>query len=256
MTLTDNEKIAARSLKITDEEMEQRIKRYNNKDFYKVSIIIPVYNGEKYIYSAIQSALKQKYKSFEVIVVNDGSTDSTHDICKQIDGITYIMKYNGGTGSALNAGIRHSKGEWIKWLSADDILDVMALEKMMTYPKLDKDVIYYTHYDYIDEDGHITGEFHEPDRNDKSIEELKQDMMGNFFGNGSTSLIHKDIFKKIGMFDEMKHSEDYEYWLRALSNDVRLELMDCYTLQYRIHDEQLTKKYGGSLNDEIRSKYV
>ena len=81
-----------------------------------VSIIIPVFNGESYIYEAIKSALDQYLpeSEFEVIVVDDGSTDLTAKICMSFEGqIKYILKENGGTASALNAGIAVSKGRFM-----------------------------------------------------------------------------------------------------------------------------------------------
>ena len=72
----------------------------------KVSIIIPVYNGENYLREAIDSALAQTYKNFEVIVVNDGSSDKTDEICKSYGSrIRYFKKENGGVSTALNLGI-------------------------------------------------------------------------------------------------------------------------------------------------------
>jgi teichuronic acid biosynthesis glycosyltransferase TuaG len=88
----------------------------------KVSIIIPVYNCQKYVGYAIESALNQTYEDVEVIVIDDGSFDDTLDIITQFDGITVLVKNNGGTASALNEGIKTAKGDWIHWLSADDVL--------------------------------------------------------------------------------------------------------------------------------------
>jgi len=218
-----------------------------------ISIIIPVYNCEKYLWYSIMSAVDQTYRDKEIIVVDDGSTDKSLEIAQEFD-VTVLSKKNGGTGSALNYGIEHSHGEWIKWLSADDILYVDALEEMMKCvaitPQYEK-CIFYTSYDYIDENGNITGRFMEYPK-----QEQKANMMGNFFGNGSTSLIHRTMFDRIGMFEEMPHSEDYEFWLRALHNGMRMECLPLVTLKYRIHGEQLTKKVGGSLNTEIREKYA
>lgn len=79
-----------------------------------VSIIIPVYNGENYVCDAIDSCLLQKYKNIEIIVVNDGSVDSTEKICKSYkDKIKYFFKKNGGVASALNLGIEKSSGDYI-----------------------------------------------------------------------------------------------------------------------------------------------
>ena len=88
----------------------------------KVSIIIPVYNGEKYIAQSIESALNQTYKNIEVIVVNDGSSDNTEKIVLEYgDKIKYIRKENGGVASALNVGIKNMTGDFFSWLSHDDL---------------------------------------------------------------------------------------------------------------------------------------
>jgi len=187
-------------------------------------------------------------------VVDDGSTDRSLDVALEFPDIIVFSKSNGGTGSALNYGIKHAKGEWIKWLSADDILYYDALTTMMKYvsttPKHDQ-CIFYTPYDIINEENEIIGHFEEYPK-----ESQKENMLKCFFGNGSTSLIHKNVFKKIGYFEEMPHSEDYEFWLRAVSNGIRMELIPEYTLRYRSHPDQLTKKVGGSLDNEIKAKYT
>ncbi len=78
----------------------------------RVSIIIPVYNGEDYVSLAIECALNQTYSNLEIIVVNDGSTDSTDEICKKYgDKIKYICKKNGGVSTALNLGIENMTGD-------------------------------------------------------------------------------------------------------------------------------------------------
>jgi len=89
-----------------------------------ISIIIPVYNGANYLGDAIDSALEQSDKHFEIIVVNDGSTDGgkTESIAKSYGNkIRYYKKKNGRVASALNYGIKRMKGDWFAWLSHDDI---------------------------------------------------------------------------------------------------------------------------------------
>jgi len=219
-----------------------------------ISIIIPVYNGEKYITQAVCSALNQTYEKREIIVVDDGSLDKTPQILEEIEGITVITKQNGGTGSALNAGIKQAKGNWIKWLSADDVLYTDALERMLTHISTipaHENCIFYTSYDIIDKDGKFIKHYLE-----KPHPNPKQRMMKSFYGNGSTTLIHKKVFKKIGLFKEMPHSEDYEFWLRAIHKGVRMELIPFYTLQYRMHPDQLTNRIGGSLDAEIKAPYA
>ena len=88
----------------------------------KVSIIIPVYNGEDYLEEAIKSALNQTYKNLEIIVVDDGSKDKTGKICeKYINKIKYLKKENGGVATALNLAIENMTGEYFSWLSHDNL---------------------------------------------------------------------------------------------------------------------------------------
>ena len=219
----------------------------------KVSVIIPVYNGEQFLGEAIESALNQTYENIEVIVVDDGSTDHSMDVALEY-GVQVISKANGGTASALNAGIVSSTGEWIKWLSADDVMYPDALEKMMRVvsitPKHDSR-IFYTHYTLINEYGDDIGVF-----TDKEYADPRKTLMQFFFGNGSTSLIHINVFKKIGPFKELPHSEDYEFWLRAAHDGIRHTLIPIYSIKYRSHPKQLTNTVGGSLDEEIRRPYV
>ncbi len=90
-----------------------------------ISVIIPVYNGEKYLSEAVESLLNQPCKDLEIIIVNDGSKDNTDIICKnlagQYDNINYINKENGGVSSARNLGIQNAKGKYISFLDSDDV---------------------------------------------------------------------------------------------------------------------------------------
>ena len=100
----------------------------------KVSIIIPVYNGSNFLSEAINSALSQTYQNIEIIVINDGSCDNgaTEKIALSYgDKIKYISKENGGVSSALNTGIKAASGEWISWLSHDDIYSPDKIEEQI-----------------------------------------------------------------------------------------------------------------------------
>jgi glycosyltransferase involved in cell wall biosynthesis len=218
-----------------------------------VSIIIPVFNGEKYLRECIESAISQH--NCEVLVVDDGSTDSTSAICMEYaDKIKYYYKENGGTASALNVGIHFANGEYIHWLSADDVLLGNAISLMIGWIGLHdtdpKNCIYYTHYHIIDQYGRFMRDLKEPKRPESDLWKL-------FYGNGSTSLIHKEIFEKIGNFDaRLPHSEDYEFWLRATQlHGIKLQLIPIFTINYRNHPDQLTNKVGGRL-DKIIKKAV
>lgn len=100
----------------------------------KVTVIIPIYNVEKYVREAIESARYQTYKNIEIILVDDGSTDSSGKICDEYDGkdekIKVIHKQNGGLSDARNAGLDNSTGKYIMFLDSDDFLEPDAVENM------------------------------------------------------------------------------------------------------------------------------
>ncbi len=229
----------------------------------KVSIIIPVYNTEKYLDECINSALSQSYSDTEIIAVNDGSTDNSLQILNNYkNDITIINKKNGGTASALNTGINKMTGEWFKWLSADDVLKNTAVEKLLfEIEKLgneSKKCIFYSNYDLIDTNSKFIREHIEPDYN--SLESFKRNviLLDHFYGNGTTSIIHKSIFDKCGLFDEtIGYKDDYEFWLRCcLLFDYNLHFVNENLAKYRIHESQLTKqRYDDALEkiEHIRS---
>lgn len=215
----------------------------------KVSIVIPVYNAEKYLDECITSALKQTYGDIEIIAVNDGSKDNSLDILKKYsDRIKIIDKKNGGTPTALNAGIRVMTGEWFKWLSADDVLLKHAIEHLVhetqNIGQESKSTIFYSNYNLIDHSSNIVGKFIEPNYNNLSNFEKNVILLDNYYGNGTTSLIHKSIFDQFGLFDEhVGFQEDYEFWLRCcLLHGCKMHLVPEILANYRIHEGQLTKK--------------
>lgn len=129
-----------------------------------VSIIVPVYNVEKYITKCIQSLLGQTYTSFEAIIVDDGSVDNSIKIAKELVGndprFIFLEKKNGGLSSARNFGLEHVTGDYIAFLDSDDYLAVDCFEKVMGYFICDKelDVILFG-YNWIDENHNMIGRF-------------------------------------------------------------------------------------------------
>jgi glycosyltransferase involved in cell wall biosynthesis len=221
----------------------------------KVSIIIPIYNAEKYLNECIESALNQTYEEIEVIAINDGSTDNSLKILeKYADKIRIFSKQNGGTASAFNLGIKNMTGEWFKWLSADDVLYPNAVEELISEAKKlnDNNTILYSNYDIIDSESKTVKQFIEPNYNELEGFEINLILLNHFVGNGTTSLIHKSAFDKYGTFDEnIGFAEDYELWLRlCVLHNFRLYLIPKILAKYRVHETQLTKvKLGESLEN-------
>lgn len=112
----------------------------------KVSVIMPTYNSEKTIKKSIESVLNQTYRNLEIIIINDGSTDSTEKIIKEyskIDSrIIYIYQENGGVSSARNTGLNRTTGEYIAFIDADDLYDENMVEILVNYAKdYDSDIV-------------------------------------------------------------------------------------------------------------------
>lgn len=110
----------------------------------KISIIIPVYNTEKYIERCLDSVIQQEYKNKEIIVINDGSTDKSEEkINKYINQITYIKKENGGLSDARNVGIEKATGEYIMFIDSDDYIEEGLLDKLKPYIDQEIEMIKY-----------------------------------------------------------------------------------------------------------------
>lgn len=213
-----------------------------------VSIVVPVFNVEKYLNECIDSALSQSYQNVEIIAVNDGSTDSSSKILSKYgDKIKVITKENGGIASALNAGIQLASGDWIKWLSADDALypnaisDLMAESRGLSYQER---YIFYGSFDFIDSEGNVFDKQIEPNLNELSDFDFNVALLDHFIGNGTTSLIHKKLIEKYGFFNtDWSHAQDYELWLRySIQHNCRLRLTPKVVAKYRVHQGQGTRR--------------
>ena len=221
-----------------------------------VSIIIPFYNCE-YIDQAIESALHQTYRNVEVIVVNDGSTKYTEKIAPFKEYITLIEKNNGGTASALNAGIRQASGEYIAWLSSDDLFYPNKTADQLRFMKNRKACISYGGFVLIDETGNgisrpgLLVPF--PDRR-SFLKAMKRKCPVN----GCTVMVKKDVFQTCGLFDEtFIYAHDYDMWLRIVQR-YDFHLYRKPIVKYRVHGKMGTIMHKKDLLLEIkqiRNKY-
>lgn len=226
-----------------------------------VSIVIPVWNQEKYVAEAIESVLTQTYPNLELIVVDDGSTDKTPDIVKGYgDRLTYIRQKNKGAATALNVGTRKAKGELVGWLSSDDVYFKNKIGEQVkyfeNYPQVS---LVYTDFQMIDGQGKITQVVKSPYYQDRK-EFIKQMILGNFV-NGSSILAKKRELLKAGLFDpKMKYHADGDMWFRILKNGD-FGHVDKVLLKYRwhagnaSHDTPGMKEYLYIYFDKIRDLF-
>lgn len=184
-----------------------------------VSIVIPVFNGEKYLKEAIDSALAQTYKNTEIIVVNEDSKDKTEEIILSYkDKVRYFKKENGGVATALNLAIKEAKGEYISWLSHDDLYesDKLAIQVAALAELKNKKTILYSDWKYIDENGRLTAVSELEKSHDKKSLGNGFYALLNWIISGCTLLVKKEIFEEFGYFDaSLLTTQDYDLWFRV-----------------------------------------
>jgi glycosyltransferase involved in cell wall biosynthesis len=197
-----------------------------------VSVIIPVYNGEKHIRETLESVKSQTYDNVEIILVDDGSTDDTGKIAESLVN-SYIHQENMGVASARNTGIKSSKGDYLAFIDADDKWDCEKLQKQIGFME-DNPSISYTftkHKLFLDR-----GMERFPDWIRKDYEE--NEMTGYI---PSSLIIRKEDFLKIGYFDEsFKTGEDSDWFLRARDLGFKMEVIDENLLMKRVHESNLS----------------
>lgn len=205
-----------------------------------VSIIIPVYNGSNFLKDALKSALAQTYKNIEILVVNDGSRDrgATEKIAKSFGKkIRYFRKENGGTGSALNLGIKNMKGDYFAWLSHDDAFLPNKIQVQIdTLKKLPEKVVLYSDFEFVNAKNNFLGTIKiKAPRYDQFVYEL----IKRRFLHGCTILIPKTGFNEVGLFNEkLLNVQDYEMWFRLFKKGYLFHHIPQVLVKGRIHPDQ------------------
>ncbi len=214
----------------------------------RVSIVLPVYNGEKYICKSLDSILIQSFKDWELIIINDCSTDASNEIiseyAKKDDRITVINnEVNRKLPTSLNIGFDHASGEYLTWTSDDNIYLNTAFEKMVRYLDCHKEMLVCAGMKSIDEDGRVFSEW-APYSDDFMF---YQDCVGACF------LYRREVIDDIGKYDTNRFLvEDYEYWLRILTHYGSIGYIDEKLYLYRFHAASLT----GTRKKEIRTQLL
>ncbi|UQZ33220.1 glycosyl transferase [Paenibacillus sp. PK3_47] len=203
-----------------------------NRSNQRVSVVIPFYNCP-YVDLAIESVLNQSYPDIEILVVDDGSEQYTEKLEPYKDRIIYARKTNGGTGSALNMGIRLASGNYFAWLSADDQFHPDKIKRQLDTLTNTGTSFNHTAYYYINEHGErISAVISVPFR---SRSELIETMMMGCPVNGSSVLLDMDVLRKVGVFDEkLLYTQDYDLWLRILPH-YEWSYIEEPLLDYRVH---------------------
>ena len=212
---------------------------------YKVSVIIPTLNRINTLQRAIDSVIAQSFKSIEIIVVDNGSSDrSVNMLKKYYPTVKLIHEHKSGVSASRNKGIMYAKNTWIAFLDSDDAWDQKKLEKQINllHNSHDKYRLIHTNEIWI--------------RNGKKINQMKKHQkFGGYIFNEclalccispSSVLIDRSIFDDMGLFNEnLPVCEDYDMWLRICSKEEVLFIDEKLTFKYGGHKDQLSKSYWG-----------
>jgi len=209
----------------------------------KVTVLMSVYNGEKYLREAIESILNQTFKDFEFLIINDGSTDRTAEILQSYDDprIKIINnEKNIGLTKSLNKGLKMARGEYIARMDADDISMPERLEKEVDFLETHRDyAVVGTFVKILNEHSGVIRLLDRPVEYAQIREFFRRD---NCIAHGS-AMIRKNCILDVGFYDEsMERSQDYDLWLR-LSEKYRLANIPEYLYIWRNHNENIEAKY-------------
>ncbi len=222
----------------------------------KVSIVLPTYNGEKYIRESIDSILKQTFTDWELIIVNDCSNDSTDSIISQYEKVdkrirTIRNERNQKLPRSLNIGFKKSCGEYLTWTSDDNIYLPEALEVMVEYlDQNKKSVLVCTGMNMINSNGEFICQ------HCKYTDErmLYNDSVGACF------MYKRCVLKEVGEYNPERFLvEDYDYWLRILFFYGKIDYIDRVLYLYRLHEESLTGQRGEDIYRQLlnlREDYI
>lgn len=210
----------------------------------KVSVIIPVYNAEKYLLEAIESVIDQSYDDWEIIAVNDGSTDSSPDILKNYEDrypskIRVLHQPNSGLSAARNAAIAAANGEYIAFLDADDLWLPEKTDEQVYLLDNNSDIglVYSDIFEL--KNGKLKKR-----RNVIGGRMFRGDIFDSLFYQNFipvlSVMVRKSVLDKCGLFDPVYHgTQDYDLWMR-IADKYQIDFIDRQLAIYRIHEQNMS----------------
>ena len=214
-----------------------------------ISVIIPVYNRERYLAETIESVLSQTYRPIEIVVIDDGSTDKTADVANRFSqAVRYFFQPNSGCGAALNTGVEKAGGDYLSFLGSDDLWteNKLTLQMKILTSDPETDLVF----------GHIT-HFHSPDLGQHERERFlcpAGKMPGYHAG---TMLIRREAFLSVGLFNPRYQAGEFLDWYsRAKEKRVREVILPDVVMKRRIHSSNLGILKRNTQTDNTDADYV
>lgn len=209
-----------------------------------LSIILPVYNGARFLTQALRSAFAQQHPRFEILVIDDGSTDDTPDVVAAIEGpIRYLRQENEGPAASRNRGIRLARGSVLTFLDADDLWPPgkLALQLPVLAAQSSIDIVMGYTQPMIMAD---------PGEDDSPLTPVLSPRLTLSVG---ACLYRRSVFDRFGYFDEsIRCAEDLDWLLRARESGARVQVIPAVTLLYRENPGSLTHEKSASELDFFR----
>ena len=207
-----------------------------------MAVVIPVFNGERFLAAAIQSVLDQSYRPFELIVVDDGSTDSSVALARSFAGARVIEQEHAGPGAARNRGVAASSGEFLAFLDADDLMPANKLELQAAYLRSHPQVgcVLGRQKLFGAPAGTVPPAFAPP---------ISPNRHPELVGRGSLQplslMTRRSVFDAVGGFGT-DFGEDLDWLARVFGAGVRVETIDVVVVHRRVHDRNLTHALSAS----------
>jgi len=227
----------------------------------KISIIIPVYNGARYLNDTVRSLLLQTVSDFEIIIVNDGSNDNTEEVISLLQKtdrrVTYITKPNTGVSNSRNEGLQKASGEFVVFFDADDIAEVFYLEDRVAFLEGNADYgICGSEITFINEEGVIVNTNKRAFAPGENVLDEILTYNQNIAACPSNLMIRRKILTGNGVvFNQNLSSSADKYFLCQLSEYTQSHSLSRSSLRYRVHSSSMSGKLSVNLlYDKI--KYV
>lgn len=223
---------------------------------YDLSIIIPAYNCEKYIERCVKSIINQKNNLIEIIIINDGSTDNTLEICKNLENqyknIKIIDQENSGVSYSRNIGVEKANGKYIMFVDADDYIEENSLEEIQELIQENIDVLRYSHY--IKEKNRDTAIIFE--NKTCNLIENKTDFFKDFFQQTNQNMIwgqaiKKELLKNVKLHENIFFAEDLLFNSQLYNKCQNIKYTKTILYNYKQNEGSVTRNYK---NSKVKSK--
>jgi glycosyltransferase involved in cell wall biosynthesis len=211
-----------------------------------ISVLIPIFNGEKYLNHSLESIVNQTFIDFEVLLIDDGSTDGSMSILNEFahhdKRVRIISKTNSGLTDTLNRGLLECRGKWIARMDQDDIASPKRLEQQVRKIESDEAIVLVgSDFVTLDEQTRKTKRYKIPSTHEQMVKRLER--LRGFFPH-SSALIHAETIRRIGGYDPLAlFNEDWDLWLR-LSECGKIGSVSEPLVIIRKHPLQMTQNSG------------